>query len=46
VLDDSPDKVAFTNPSGQQSAYGQNPEDVRRLFMELVEAEFRDGPPF
>jgi len=46
MLDDSPDKVAFTNPSGQQSAYGQNPEDVRRRFMELIEAEHPDEPPF
>ena len=41
VLDDSPDKIAFTDPSGN-NGYGQNPEDVRNLFLEILEAEWQD----
>jgi hypothetical protein len=41
VLDDSPDKIAFTNPSGT-SEYGQNPDDIRQLFAEILEAEWQD----
>lgn len=36
ALDDSPDKIAFTDPSGQHQ-YGQSPDEIRRQFFELIE---------
>jgi hypothetical protein len=42
ILDDRPDKVAFTDPSGLRE-YGQDPDEVRRLFLDIVEsAQGRD----
>jgi hypothetical protein len=45
VLDDSPDKIAFTNPTGEHG-WGQPPEDIRRLFAEILEAEWDDESSF
>jgi hypothetical protein len=42
VMDDTPDKIAFTDPTGQKE-YGQTPDDIRRMFAELVEKT--DGDP-
>jgi hypothetical protein len=41
VLDDSPDKISFTDPTGHHQ-YGQDPEDVRKLFADLLEEVYDD----
>jgi hypothetical protein len=43
LLDDKPDKVALTDPTGTHQ-YGQDPDDLRRMFQELLEAERRVSP--
>ncbi len=35
ALDDTPDKLAFTDPTGARE-YGQNPDEVRRLVEDIL----------